>query len=541
MSIFDELATLALGHGHLPEAELRALSERTLIPLHRLQAVSSFFPHLAHTEAGQLRICTDLPCKLAGAENLLRAAEAWAAKRGIQVEPCACLGRCDKAPALIHDGKVLDGLKAEDLGEILEGRNPPEKEVPPSGFTIDPYRQPAEHYSTLRRVLAEGDPMACIQILQESGLRGMGGAGFPTGLKWKIVREAPGDKKHVVVNGDESEPGTFKDRFLLRHFPHLMVEGALLGAWVTGARTVTIFVRHEYGSEIEGLKRCVEEARAASAIGARIFGSDFSCDVEVFTSPGGYICGEETALLEALSERRAEPRNKPPFPGNQGLWNQPTLINNVETLSWIPAILSRGSAWWKAQSPKLVGLSGHVARPGVYQVPLGMPIREILERFGGGVVEDRELKAFSPGGASSGFLPAAMIDLPFDFKPLADAGSMLGSGALVFIGAGTCMVDAALSFTRFFRDESCGKCVPCRCGTAKLVDFLERATRGEAGMDEIPVMEELSESMLATSICGLGQAAPLPLLSLIRHFREEFRVHLEAHHCPEGTCDLGRP
>lgn len=373
-------------------------------------------------------------------------------------------------------------------------------------------------------------------------MRGMGGAGFPVGLKWEIVRGAPGEEKYVVVNADESEPGTFKDRFLLEKFSHLLIEGALLGAFVVGAHKVYIFIRHEYSQQKKVLEEALAAAQASGLIGEQVLGSDFSCDVEIFESAGGYICGEETALLEVLEGKRAEPRNKPPFPGTYGLWGKPTLINNVETLCFVPAILLRGAEWFKSKGRsglKYLALSGHVERPGVYEVPLGLSAREFISEYGEGISGNKPLKAFSPGGASSGFLPAAMADIALDFQSLAQVGSMLGSGAVVALAEGTCMLDAALNVVKFFRNESCGKCVPCRVGSEKIVQILEQATRGQAGTKETDLIGELAETMQLTSICGLGQAAPLPITSALKYFPDEIMAHLTQKRCPEGVCFQG--
>ncbi|MCS6926397.1 MAG: NADH-quinone oxidoreductase subunit NuoF, partial [Candidatus Binatia bacterium] len=408
-------------------------------------------------------------------------------------------------------------------------------------YTIDPYEQEAEHFSVFRQVLASSDTTSVIQTLKDSGLRGMGGAGFPTGVKWEIVKNAASNEKYVVVNADESEPGTFKDRFLMERFPYLLLEGTLLAAYVVGAGQAYIFIRHEYPHQEQALADALQRARAQGLVGAHILGSSFSCDVEIFVSAGGYICGEETALLEALEGKRAEPRNKPPFPGTYGLWGKPTLINNVETLCMVPAILRHGAAWFRRQGRnnsglKYLGLSGHVQRPGVYEIPLGVSVREFIEEYGGGIRGGKRLKAFSPGGASSGFLPAEMADIALDFQSLAQVGSMLGSGAVVALAEGTCMLDAALNVLTFFRNESCGKCVPCRVGSEKIVDILERATRGHAASEEIELIGELAETMQLTSICGLGQAAPLPITSALKYFGQEIMVHLTDRRCPEGVC-----
>ncbi|MGH7965773.1 MAG: NADH-quinone oxidoreductase subunit NuoF, partial [Candidatus Binatia bacterium] len=547
MNLISDLKAIQDRHGYLPEAELRAFSQRTTIPLYQIQAVASFYPHFRLQPAPPLavKVCADLSCHLANARRLRRSAEQSAvALTGCEVGAVSCLGRCDQAPAVAINEAIYARVDEKRLSELLtafhQGRVPDTTFVQHGSreFILDPYLREAERFAALRDVLATHDAAKVIQTLKDSSLRGMGGAGFPTGVKWEIVRNAPGDEKYVVINADESEPGTFKDRFLMEKFPHLLIEGILLGAYVVGARKAYLFLRHEYPQQEHILAAALAAARAQGLVGSSILGSDFSCDIEIFVSAGGYICGEETALLEALEGKRAEPRNKPPFPGTHGLWGKPTLINNVETLCMVPAILQRGDAWFTSQGRnnnglKYLGLSGHVERPGVYEVPLGLPVEEFINDYGGGVSARRKLKAFSPGGASSGFLPASMANITLDFQSLTQVGSMLGSGAVVALAEGTCMLDVALNVVTFFRNESCGKCVPCRVGSDKIVQILERATRGQAETREIDLIGELAETMQLTSICGLGQAAPLPITSALKYFGEEIMTHLTQQRCPE--------
>lgn len=550
MNLISELKAIQDRHGYLPEGELQAFSQRTTIPLYQIQAVASFYPHFRLHPKPRLdiKVCRDLSCHLAGAGQLLRSAEASVASMThCQVGGVSCLGRCDQAPAVAIDDAIHAGVTEQRLQELLkatqQGASSDHTFVQQGSttFVIDPYEQATDRFGVLRDLFTSRDVANVIQTLKDSSLRGMGGAGFPTGLKWEIVKNATGSEKYVVVNADESEPGTFKDRFLMEKFPHLLVEGILLGSYVVGAQKAFIFIRHEYPDQEHVLETMLAEARAQGIIGPHILGSDFSCDVELFVSAGGYICGEETALLEALEGKRAEPRNKPPFPGTHGLWGKPTLINNVETLCMIPGILRRGADWFKQQGRnnnglKYLGLSGHVQRPGVYEVPLGLPVEEFIQVYGGGMAGGKRLKAFSPGGASSGFLPASMTNVALDFQSLTQVGSMLGSGAVVALAEGTCMLDAALNVVTFFRNESCGKCVPCRVGSDKIVQILDRATRGQATMDEITLIGELAETMQLTSICGLGQAAPLPITSALKYFGDEIMAHLTEKRCPEGVC-----
>jgi formate dehydrogenase beta subunit len=318
----------------------------------------------------------------------------------------------------------------------------------------------------------------------------------------------------------------------------------LLAGLVTGARRGIVYVRHEYEEQIEIVEHEIATARAAGLLGANILGSGRTFELETFVSPGGYICGEESALLEALEGKRAEPRNKPPFPGTHGLHGKPTAINNVETFVMVPSILAHGPEWFKAQGKngaaglKFIGISGDVARPGVYDIAMGTPARQVIFDRAGGVAGGRPLKAWAPSGPASGFLPPSLLDTPLDFRSLAAAGSMLGSGALIVLDDQACVLDMALNAVRFFRNESCGKCVPCRVGSAKLVEVLGQIARGEGRAEHLPMIDDLSHALTLTSICGLGQVVPVPIRSVLTHFREELDAHLVHRRCPAGVCAL---
>jgi NADH:ubiquinone oxidoreductase subunit F (NADH-binding) len=353
----------------------------------------------------------------------------------------------------------------------------------------------------------------------------MGGAGFPTGRKWDLVRAAGGSPTYVVCNADESEPCTFKDRVLLEELPHLVLEGMLVACRVVGATTAIVYVRHEYGRETKALRREIESARADGVLGAA------GVDVTVFVSPGGYILGEETALLEALEGRRGEPRNKPPYPGTHGLHGKPTLMNNVETFAHVPRILAEGGATWRARGTngaaglKFMALAGDVERPGVYEIPMGTPARRLVE-LGGGVSGGRKPLAFCPGGASTAFLPASKLDAPLSWDGMKAAGSALGSGAMLVVAEGRDLLDLAASGVRFFRNESCGKCVPCRVGSEKAAELLDRALAGQASKADLEVLRPLHETLALTSICGLGMVALVPAMSVLDHFPAEVDARL---------------
>jgi len=349
----------------------------------------------------------------------------------------------------------------------------------------------------------------------------MGGAGFPTGTKWEIVAAQEARPKYAVCNADESEPGTFKDRQILAEQPHLVLEGLLLAMLATGCEEGWVFIRHEYGPEEEVLREEIESMRAQGLLGSDVLGTGSRFEIEIFTSPGGYILGEESALLECMEGHRGEPRNKPPFPGIYGLSGKPTVMNSVETLADVPVILERGVDWWKAQGTngatglKFFAVSGHVHRPAVYCVRAGSTARDLIE-LAGGVTEGREVAAFQPGGASSNFLGPEALDVPLDWKPLQEAGSMLGSGAVTVVAQGTDLLAAGTNVLRFFRNESCGKCVPCRVGSAKAYAMLsELLERGGDVADLRAELTQLEETLRMTSICGLGQVALGPLLSVL--------------------------
>jgi NADH:ubiquinone oxidoreductase subunit F (NADH-binding)/NADH:ubiquinone oxidoreductase subunit E len=534
-NVVEALNAIQHEHGWLEPMALKAWAERTATPMYRLHGVASFFPHYRREPPPrcEVAVCRDAACWLAGAEALAARAKAAAKKDGsVRVHEVSCLGRCDRAPAFAVNDVPCGGTKDAARLEALVAIPPKRFSAGSRGkkaYRCDPATSGAEPFAALRRVLAAGaaGEEKAIADLKEAGLRGMGGAGFPAGMKWEFVRKAQGAPKFVVCNADESEPGTFKDREVLARLPHLVLEGMLLGARAVGANRAVLYVRHEYGPEEKRFRDAVRAARRIGAVGKDVLGSGWDCEVEVFVSPGGYICGEETALLEAMEGKRAEPRNKPPFPGTHGLHGKPTLINNVETFAFCPWIVLNGGAAWKALGVnggaglKFVSVSGHVKRPQVVEVPMGTTAREILDLCGG-VSGGKTLKAFSPGGSSSNFLPASKADVPMDFKAMADAGSMLGSGALFVVAEGTPMLPLALNVVQFFRNESCGKCVPCRVGTEKAVDILEDAAAGKpAATDLLP---ELHDALAMTSICGLGQAALNPILSAMKWFPEECRA-----------------
>ncbi len=533
MSLIHELEALQAERGYLDPESLRELAARIGEPLYRLQEIIPFYPHfrLDPPAPVEVHVCRDMSCHLAGGDGLAgRLEDACMGTDGIRVTETSCLGCCELAPAVRVNGLPANGTDPEALAAIVTNGGPPAWRAPLRAWQADPYGGDREaSYSTLRRYLEDAERGAALDglivELENSGLRGMGGAGFPTGLKWKIVRGEAATPKYVVCNADESEPGTFKDRVILEQLPYLVIEGMILGGLTVGAERGIIYLRHEYEVALEALELEIAYARGAGWLGTDINGSGFDFDIEIFVSPGGYILGEETALLEALEDRRGEPRNKPPFPGEKGLFGQPTLINNVETFAWATCIAARGAEWWKAQGVngctglKAIAVSGHVEHPGVFEIPMGTTVAELIE-LAGGVSGDRELKGFAPGGASSHFLPAEFAGTPLDFKALDEAGSMLGSGALVVVAEGTPMLPLATNVVRFFRNESCGKCVPCRDGGQKAVMLLEEAMADGKPLDWTAI-KALEALLVETSICGLGFVVLNPLVSAARHWPGE--------------------
>jgi formate dehydrogenase/NADH-quinone oxidoreductase subunit F len=558
--IFDDLRAIQLRYGFLPKAELEDLSRRNQIPLYQIHSVASFYPHfhLVPPAKAEIRVCADMSCRLNGACELRADLErrfAGSRAEDVQVRDVSCLGRCDRAPAVSINDHIFTGMTAAHAEQI--GRSAirgdeihePDPQQARAVCKADPYGEGAtqnERYGVVRKLVQLRAWDDVLAQLKAAELRGMGGAGFPTSMKWDLVRKQPDPVKYIVCNADESEPGTIKDRFIMTHLPHLLIEGMIIAGLVTGAKRGILYIRHEYHLQEEILGEEIRRCSRAGLLGKKILGSELDFDVEVFVSPGGYICGEESALIEAVEGHRAEPRNKPPFPGQIGLWQKPTVINNVETFINVPQILMRGIDWFATQGTggsrglKFVGVSGHAARPGVFEVPMGTPMREVIYNHAGGIRGGRALKAFAPSGPSSGFLPASMVDVRLDFKALADAGSMLGSGAIVVCDDTTCMLDMALNAVRFYRNESCGKCVPCRVGSQKMTDMLVRWTLGGVPESQyradLDLLDELSQAMSLTSICGLGQIAPAPFQSVLKHFRAEIDAHVLKSQCPSGIC-----
>jgi NADH:ubiquinone oxidoreductase subunit F (NADH-binding)/NADH:ubiquinone oxidoreductase subunit E len=554
--VFDELRAVQRQFGYLPADQLHSLSAKLKIPVSQIHAVASFYPHfnLAPPPKADVRVCADMSCHLRGARELradLKRTFQGAPESEITIRDASCLGRCDTAPALSVNDTIYSGISREQTLDIVRGatvgqtfRRAGSTHRSRPILATDPYKGTGE-YAAVRRLVESRDFLGAIATLKASGLKGLGGAGFPTGLKWEIVRNAPGEK-YIVCNADESEPGTIKDRFIMEHMPHLVIEGMILAGLVTGAKKGIIYIRHEYEEPKEALQEEIDRCYANRVLGPHVVGGDTAFDLSIFVSPGGYICGEESALLEAIEGRRSEPRNKPPFPGTNGLYNLPTVINNVETFTFAAAILVRGIDWYKSQGLngvpglKFVGVSGDVQHPGVFEVPMGTSYSDLIYGYARGISGNRKLLGFAPSGPSSGYLPAEMVSLPLDFAAVAAAGSMVGSGAIVVCAEDRCMLDMALNAVRFFRNESCGKCVPCRVGSQKMVTLLTNWTNGKSAASDRQTLDDLTQAMRMTSICGLGQIVHAPIASVLKHFPKVIEDHLERRHCSAGVCFRGQ-
>jgi NADH-quinone oxidoreductase subunit F len=407
--------------------------------------------------------------------------------------------------------------------------------------TLEVYRKHGGYRALEKVVKGAMPPAEVIEEVKKSGLRGRGGAGFPTGLKWSFMPDPEKDprKRYLAVNADESEPGTCKDRVIMREDPHGLVEGCLIAAWAMRLDAVYIYVRGEYRLPYDRVQAAIDEARAAGLVGQNVLGTDFSCEIHMHKGAGAYICGEETGLMESLEGKRGHPRPKPPFPAGFGLWGQPTTVNNVETIFNVPFIIDRGADWFRTMGTEaspgnfLCGISGHVERPGVYEVPLGISAKTILEEYAGGVWKGRALKAWIPGGSSTGLQSAAVIDTPMDHDSIKGIGSMFGTGAMIMLDETACVVRASEILAHFYDHESCGQCSQCREGTQWLHEIFRRLEHGQGRAEDIEELERLSRQMApGKTICALADAAAIPTLAVIRNFREELEAHVREGGCP---------
>ena len=396
-------------------------------------------------------------------------------------------------------------------------------------------------YRATEKVLRGMTPEETINVIKDSGIRGRGGAGFPTGVKWEFARKAESGQKYIICNADEGDPGAFMDRSIIEGNPHAVIEGMIIGAYSIGADRGYVYIRAEYPLAVERLRLALGQARERKYLGSDIMGTGFEFDIKIKLGAGAFVCGEETALIASIEGQRGMPRAKPPFPVQKGLWGKPTVINNVETLANIPYIISRGADWFasfgteKSRGTKVFALTGKVKNTGLIEVPMGISLRDIIYDIGGGM-EGGNLKAVQTGGPSGGCIPGSMVDINVDFESLAEVGSIIGSGGMVVLDETDCMVNIAKFFLEFTQRESCGKCTPCRIGTKRLLEILDRITAGRGRPGDIELLEELGSDIKASSLCGLGQTAPNPVLSTIKYFRDEYEAHIHDKKCPAGVC-----
>jgi len=539
VEILRKMMELQHERGYLDERALRALARELRVPLYRLEGLVSFYPAFRRTPPPKhiVHVCRDVVCCMGRNQQADQTLDQLTGDSDIEVAEVSCLGRCDSAPALVINeepiapfslAEPLPTSESEGILGFLENPHHSSWDADKSkSWKCDPDNNP-DLYATVHALAPSPAKLkeTCIRELTDSQLRGMGGAGFPTGRKWDLVAAESAKQKYVICNADESEPGTFKDREILAQLPHLIIEGMVLAGLTIGADTGIVYLRHEYTRERRAVEMAIGRAKELGVLGQNAAGSGQPFDIEVFVSPGGYILGEETALLEALEDKRGEPRNKPPYPGTHGLWGKPTLINNVETFAMATAIVHHGATWWHDQGQdgfsglKFVSISGDVERPGVFEVPMGTTVTQLIDTAGG-MHAGKRLKAFLPGGASSNFLSAEYADTPMDFKAMSDAGSMMGTGALIVMAGDRDLFALATNLVKFFRNESCGKCVPCRVGSEKAVDILQAAASGTGSTGAMAMLPELGETLEQTSICGLGQVALNPILSMLKHFPGE--------------------
>ncbi len=523
-------------------------------------------------------VCVDPECLVKGAHKILDTLQDELIHQGlneeVQVLETSRIGGCVNGPEILvyPEGVHYAGLHADDIPHLVEehflkGRvvqrllarraGPAEDELGPpkpkevrvvlrNCGKIDPENiedyVAVDGYQALGKVLSEMTPEQVINEVLDSGLRGRGGAGFPTGKKWQFVRGASGSPKYLICNADEGDPGAFMNRRVLEGDPHSVLEGMIIAAYAMGANRGYIYCRAEYPLAVKMLRNAIKQAREFGLLGQNILGSDFSFDLEVRMGAGAFVCGEETALMASIEGKRGEPRPRPPFPAVKGLWGKPSNINNVETYANIPQIILRGAAWFasmgteKSKGTKTFTIAGDVKNTGLIEVPFGITLREVIYDVGGGIKEDRAFKAVQTGGPMGGCLPSTFLDMPVDYASLAAAGSIMGSGGMIVMDEKSCMVDIARFFMEFTQAESCGKCTPCRVGTKRILEILERICGGEGRPGDIETLEMLCQQIKSTSLCGLGQGAPNPVESTLKHFRAEYEAHIYEKRCPAKVC-----
>ncbi len=527
-------------------------------------------------------VCGGTGCTSSGSPQIIERLNDEIVKQGLQDEVAViqtgCHGLCALGPIMIvyPDASFYSMVKVEDIPEIvsehlLKGRVVTrllyDETVTSGGVKalIDTDFYKKQHrvalrncgvinpevideyigtggYEALGKVLTEMTPDDVIQILLDSGLRGRGGGGFPTGLKWKLAKQNDADQKYVCCNADEGDPGAFMDRSVLEGDPHVVLEAMAIAGYAIGASQGYIYVRAEYPIAVDRLKIAIEQAREYNLLGKDIFGTGFDFDIDLRLGAGAFVCGEETALMTSIEGKRGEPRPRPPFPAQKGLFGKPTILNNVETYANIPQIILNGAEWFasmgteKSKGTKVFALGGKIHNTGLVEIPMGTTLREVIEEIGGGIPNGKKFKAAQTGGPSGGCIPAEHFDIPIDYDNLIAIGSMMGSGGLIVMDEDDCMVDIAKFFLEFTVEESCGKCTPCRVGTRRMLEILTKITKGQATMEDLDKLEELCYYIKNNSLCGLGQTAPNPVLSTLRYFRDEYEAHIKEKRCPAGVC-----
>jgi len=528
-------------------------------------------------------VCGGTGCTSSGSTKIIEEFEKRLAENNLEKEvkviKTGCFGLCALGPVVViyPEGAFYSMVKVEDVNEIvtehlLKGRivkrllydETVEDDSIKSLNEVDFYKKQrrialrncgvidpenieeyigTDGYKALGKVLTEMKPEDVIELIKKSGLRGRGGAGFPTGLKWMFTANASNENgKYVACNADEGDPGAFMDRSILEGDPHSIIEAMAIAAYAVGADQGYIYIRAEYPIAVQRLRIAIEQAKEYGLLGKNIFGTDFNFNLEIRLGAGAFVCGEETALMTSIEGYRGEPRPRPPFPANKGLWQKPTLLNNVETYANITQIILNGPEWFneigteKSKGTKVFALGGKIKNTGLVEIPMGTTLREIVEEIGGGIPNGKKFKAAQTGGPSGGCIPASLIDTPIDYDSLIAIGSMMGSGGLIVMDENTCMVDIAKFFLEFTVDESCGKCTPCRVGTKRMLEILDRITKGQGTLEDIDKLEKLAEGIKSTALCGLGQTAPNPVLSTLRYFRDEYVAHVTEKKCPAGVC-----
>jgi len=516
----------------------------------------------------ELNVCMDLACASQGAgelrDALTKAAEA--SGKHVLIRRTGCMGPCSSGPLVRVDPantlyRCVNAAHAEPIVDRLGGDPVPELQcdlnehfdkqvrvVLENAGHIDPEKIDdyisRDGYKALLTALVEMTPNGVVHRITESGLRGRGGGGYPTGLKWGTVAKAVDRPKYVVCNGDEGDPGAFMDRSVMEGDPHRVIEGMAIAAYAVGASKGYIYVRAEYPTAVSRLTTAIREARRRGLLGSEIGGTTFSFDVEIRLGAGAFVCGEETALIASIEGRRGTPKPRPPYPAVSGLWGKPTLINNVETYANIAPIIRNGGKWFfnmgseRSKGTKVFALTGKIKNTGLVEVPMGIKLWEIIDVIGGGVPGGHKLKAVQTGGPSGGCIPEELLDLNISYDALIGVGSMMGSGGMIVMDDSSCMVNVARFFVEFCMSESCGKCIPCRAGTAQMYTLLSRICTGQGTMDDLNLLVELCGTIKETSLCGLGQTAPNPVLSTLRYFKHEYIEHIVHKRCPAGVCNM---